>query len=364
MDSTLRLQVCKKKSFAEQNPERSNKFRLVVSEFAPLLITLGLLYPVAAMVRYLVLEKELRQKELMKMMSVKESDIGWSWFVSFFVMHLVTTIGTTAVCTQLYENSAPIFLFFFWLFTWLAIITFTFFLGALFSKATLATLVSLLVFFIGYFLTLVVSSEDGNIGTIALISLHPVGAFAFGLQEIGRLEDLGVGLTVDTLTTTDSPSGYTFGNTLQNLLFDCILWGILSWYVNRVARSEFGRPLPWYFPCTLSYWCPGSVSAPPADEAEDIVYEEGVAVEPVSNTLKEQAAQGKSIEIRKLRKVFGEKIAVDGLSLSFYKGQITALLGHNGAGRFNSMTSCAVAAWLSKLNSFDMFQVKRRPLIC
>jgi ABC-type multidrug transport system fused ATPase/permease subunit len=310
---------------------------VVVSGFAPLLITLGLLYPVAAMVRYLVLEKELRQKESMKMMSVKESDIGWSWFVSFLVLHLITVIGTMAVCSQLYENSATIFLFFFWLFTFLSIITFTFFLGALFSKATRATLVTLLVFFIGYFLTLVVSLEDGNVEMIALVSLHPVAAFAFGLQEIGRLEDLGVGLTADMLTTTDSPSGYAFGNTLQNMIFDCISWGVLSWYTNRVARSEFGRPLPWYFPCTLSYWCPGSVSTPPSDDIEEIVYEEGVAVEPVSNTLKEQAAQGKSIEIRHLCNVFGEKIAVDGISMSFYNGQITALLGHNGAGKCRCM---------------------------
>jgi ATP-binding cassette, subfamily A (ABC1), member 3 len=299
------------------------------------LITLGLLYPVASIVRYLVLEKELRQKELMKMMSVRESDIEWSWFVSFFVMHLVTTIGTTSVSALLYENSARSLLFFFWLFTFLAIIAFTFFLAALFSKATRATLVSLLVFFVGYFLTLVVSPVDGNIGTITLISLHPVAAFAFGLQEIGRLEDLGVGLAADTLRTTDSPSGYTFSTTLQNLLFDFIFWGLWTLYTNRIARSEFGRPLPWYFPCTLSYWCPGTMTSPTADENEELVYDEGVAVEPVSNTLKDQAAQGKSIEIRKLRKVFGEKIAVDGLSMSFYSGQITALLGHNGAGRFS-----------------------------
>jgi ABC-type multidrug transport system ATPase subunit len=59
-----------------------------------------------------------------------------------------------------------------------------------------------------------------------------------------------------------------------------------------------------------------------------------VAVEEVSNNLKDQAAEGKTIEIRKLKKVFGEKIAVDGLSMSFYRNQITALLGHNGAGKY------------------------------
>lgn len=46
-----------------------------IAEFAPLLVTLGLLYPVAAMIGYVTREKELRQKELMKMMSVTESDM-------------------------------------------------------------------------------------------------------------------------------------------------------------------------------------------------------------------------------------------------------------------------------------------------
>ena len=38
----------------------------------------------------IVQEKELRQKELMKMMSVTESDLGWSWFLTFFLFHIIT----------------------------------------------------------------------------------------------------------------------------------------------------------------------------------------------------------------------------------------------------------------------------------
>jgi ATP-binding cassette subfamily A (ABC1) protein 3 len=309
-----------------------------VQGFVPLFVTLSLLYPVAAMVRYIVLEKELRQKELMKMMSVKESDIGWSWFLSFLVFHIITATAAAAMSTQFYAKSSPVLLWIFWEFTMLSIITFTMFLAALFSKSARATLVSLLVFFIGYFLTLVVNFETADIGRIGLVSLHPVGAFAFGLQEIGRLEDIGVGLTVDSMTSSDSPSGYSFQTTIQNFIFDFILWGILSWYVNRVMKSEYGRPLPWYFPCTLSYWCPGSVKAPPNDDNSELVYGEGVAVEEVSNTLKGQASNGRSIELRNLRKVFGEKTAVDGLSMSIYSGQITALLGHNGAGKTTTIS--------------------------
>jgi len=308
-----------------------------INAFAPLLITLGLLYPVAAMVRYIVLEKELRQKELMKMMSVQESDIGWSWFVFFFVFHFVTAIGTALVSTQLYDNSEALPLFFFWLFTFGAIVTFCMFLASLFSKATRATLVSLLVFFIGYFLTLVVNYQTSSLGSIFMVSLHPVGAFAFGIQEIGRLEDSGVGLSRSVIGETDSPSGYTFLNTLTNLIFDMIFWGILSWYSNRVNRGDYGRALPFYFPFTLSYWCPGRVAIPPRDDSE-IEYPANVPVEPVSSSLKEQIAQGKGIEVRKLKKVFGEKTAVDDLQMNLYSGQITALLGHNGAGKTTTIS--------------------------
>ena len=57
-----------------------------------------------------------------------------------------------------------------------------------------------------------------------------------------------------------------------------------------------------------------------------------VPLEPVPDHLKQQARDGENIEIKNLKKTFKEKVAVDGLNLSIYNGQITALLGHNGAG--------------------------------
>ena len=50
-----------------------------------------------------------------------------------------------------------------------------------------------------------------------------------------------------------------------------------------------------------------------------------------------------SVSINKLRKAFrttdgGIKHAVDGLDLEIYRGQITALLGHNGAGKTTAIS--------------------------
>jgi ABC-type multidrug transport system fused ATPase/permease subunit len=299
----------------------------------PLLYVLGLLYSVSAIIGYVTKEKELRQKELMKMMSVTESDIGWSWFISFSAFYFVVSIIVSLVSTKLYTASDVTYLLIFWIVTFLTIVVFTLFLAALSSKSTRGTLIGLLVFFMGVFLTEIVDSVDGAGRKIALLSLHPVAAFSYGILEIGRLEDQGIGLTSDTVDRTDSPSEYTFNTCINSLIFDCILWGIVSWYLNRVIKPDYGQALPFWFPFSRSYWFPSSARAPTVTtEPDDDIAVAGSPFEPVAEALKKQREEGKSIEIHKLRKTFGEKTAVDGLSLSMYSGQITALLGHNGAG--------------------------------
>lgn len=45
----------------------------------------------------------------------------------------------------------------------------------------------------------------------------------------------------------------------------------------------------------------------------------------------------------------GSKLAVDKLDLTMYTGQITALLGHNGAGKVRRSFFCFVYVWLVRL---------------
>lgn len=188
----------------------------------------------------------------------------------------------------------------------------------------------------GVFLTLSVDYQDGNSGTISLLSLHPVTAFSYGLLEIGRLEDTGVGVTADTFNSTTSPSGYTFANALGSLIFDMFLWGIATWYLNRVVTPDFGQALPWYFFATPQYWGCAKKKAPADDPATHALEETDeeingslVPLEGVSDALRNEP--NSNIVIRHLSKQFGEKTAVDNLSMTMYNGQVTALLGHNGA---------------------------------
>ena len=196
----------------------------------------------------------------------------------------------------------------------------------------MAVFVGILFFIVGVFLPGVYDYQDGDESTIALISLHPVAASGFGMQEIGFLEDRGVGVTESTWDNSDHQSGYSFQNTLNSLIICIILWGLLSAYLNRVIKQDYGQALPWYFPFSASYWCP-SVATNTEEVTDDPDDDPDIPYEPVSDNLKRQREEGKSIEIRNLHKTFGEKSAVNGLSLSMYSNQITCLLGHNGAVR-------------------------------
>ena len=292
---------------------------------------LGLLFPISSMISYLCKEKELRQKELMKMMSVSESDIGGSWFCSFIEVHIISSIFSALFSSILFERSNGILLWIFWLLTMISLTCFCMAISSVTSKPIRGVLVGLITTFGGVILTLALDVTTQSLGLTQLISLLPIVPFSYGIGQIGLLEDSGLGLTADTISFTENKSGYAFDNALASLIFNCIFWGIVSWYLNRVIKPDYGQAFPFYFPFTSSYWCPGNVHAPVSDmSVADKVSQSGIPYEEVSDALKRQSEEGKSIEIHDLRKTFGEKSAVDGLNLSMYRGQITALLGHNG----------------------------------
>jgi hypothetical protein len=153
------------------------------------------------------------------------------------------------------------------------------------------------------------------------------------------VEDLGIGLTSSAISETDAPSGYIFTNAIESFIVDVIIWGILSWCFNRVVPSGFGAPLPWCFPFTASCWFSSSTKGQLAEEEGELTCDEGIVVEEPSSTLRDQMKQGRGIEIRNLRKTFGDKTAVEGLSMEVFSNQITALLGHNGAGTCRMQSS-------------------------
>ena len=156
------------------------------------------------------------------------------------------------------------------------------------------------------------------------------------------------------------------------MIIDTFYLGFLSWYIGSIWPSEFGTHKPWWFIFdpkyyfklftsvfgTSEYWseiCGNrfqKVNNAEKDFNLEMVNANGTtngvpspshensSVEEVAESLAQQRTEGKCVDIRNLYKYFdtptGRKTAVDGLTLTMYSGQITALLGHNGAGKVST----------------------------
>ena len=280
-------------------------------------------------------EKELRQRELMQMMSVPLTAIECSWFISLNLFFLPSSLFLSLASAQLFSNSSILMLFFFWECVFLSTTAFAQVIAAFASKSSRATLAGVLLYFIGYFLSVFIDYTTFNRSIILLLSVHPVVAIGFGLQTIGSLEDTGVGIISSTYSFSDSTSGYSFATCINSLLLDTVILIIVSMYLNRIVQGDYGRANPLYFPFTKNFWCPrsGSINVHHKNDNEQSNKHKGVTIEPVSDALREQEQDGRSVNLYNLTKRFGKKTAVDRLSLSMYSGQVTALLGHNGAGK-------------------------------
>ncbi|KAG1714023.1 ATP-binding cassette sub-family A member 3 [Nymphon striatum] len=109
---------------------------------------------------------------------------------------------------------------------------------------------------------------------------------------------------------------------------------IIIWYFDAAWPWQEGVPKPLYFPFTKAYWC--RVKLKETINHDDSSSEENEYIE-IS-----PRGQKAGIEIKNLSKIFKvglrRKTAVNNMSLKFFKGQVTALLGRNGAGKTTAIS--------------------------
>ncbi|XP_032177693.1 ATP-binding cassette sub-family A member 9 isoform X4 [Mustela erminea] len=139
------------------------------------------------------------------------------------------------------------------------------------------------------------------------------------------------------LDSSDNP--YLIIATLFMLVFDGLLYLALTLYFDKILPTEYGhRHSPWFF-LNSSFWFQHQRADHVALENEiDSNSSSNDSFEPVSPEFHGKEA----IRIRNLKKEYRkgkhEKVeALKGLVFDIYEGQITALLGHSGAGKTTLM---------------------------
>ncbi|XP_027628464.1 ATP-binding cassette sub-family A member 1 isoform X1 [Tupaia chinensis] len=313
-------------------------FLRVMSRSMPLFMTLAWIYSVAVIIKSIVYEKEARLKEIMRIMGLDNGILWFSWFISSLIPLLVSA-GLLVVILKLgnllpYSDPSVVFVF---LSVFAAVtILQCFLISTLFSRANLSAACGGIIYFMLYLpYVLCVAWQDyvGFIPKIFVSLLSPV-AFGFGCEYFALFEEQGIGVQWDNLF--ESPvegDGFNLTTSVSMMLFDAFLYGVMTWYIEAVFPGQYGIPRPWYFPCTKSYWF-GEESDEKSHPGSSQKGKSEICMEEEPTHLK------LGVSIQNLVKVYrdGMKVAVDGLALNFYEGQITSFLGHNGAGKTTTMS--------------------------
>uniref|UniRef100_A0A670JDL6 P-type phospholipid transporter n=1 Tax=Podarcis muralis TaxID=64176 RepID=A0A670JDL6_PODMU len=300
-------------------------FMVTLNRAFPIFMVLAWIYSVSMTVKSIVLEKEMRLKEAMKNRGVTNGAVWFAWFLDSFIMMAVSTFLLTTLITygRVLHYSNPHLLFLFLLTFTTASIMQCFLLSTFFSKANLAAACSGVIYFTLYLPHIVCFAWQDRLTfklKIMASFLSPV-AFGFGTEYLSRYEEQGLGLQWDNVRTSPLEGDqYSFLFSMEMMVLDGFIYGLLAWYLDNVFPGDYGIPRPWYFPFQQSYWLGER-------RRKSVICMEPSGLVP-------------GVCIQNLVKIFPgcSKPAVDGMTITFYEGQITAFLGHNGAGKTTTMS--------------------------
>lgn len=323
---------------------KTDNFQYVIASTLPIFYMLSFLFPVSRMVRALVLDKEMKIKEGMKMMGLTDFAYNMSWLITLVIqMTLVSALIVAVTGSTVFQYSDKAYVFLYFIMFAISIIMFCFLLSAVFSKSKSAAMIGPLLFFATFFPYYAVQDDSYDTSTKLSACLLAPTCFALGAGVFADYEGGLVGVRAGN--AGELTGNISFDMIVWMLFVDSIIYGLLAWYLDKVFPSEFGTQLPWYFPVLKSYWM--GPEAPSADQLladiENRSDSTNPNVEQVPQELRLQIPERRCVETRGLRKVFqttdGEdRVAVKDLNMEFYEGQISVLLGHNGAGKSTTIS--------------------------
>ncbi|KNC85707.1 hypothetical protein, variant [Sphaeroforma arctica JP610] len=312
----------------------------------PLILVLAYTYPVLTTTREVVLEKELRLKEAMKMMGLSATTNWTAWFLKSFILLAISTIISLCILSfgdiVLYSDMSVITFFYFSFVV--EVIAISFMMSTFFQSAKIAAPGSAIIFmltFLPFQLVTISSGGQPSAVQVAWSSLFVNSAQAWGWTVIGQFEELASPLTWSKLFSGASyDSEMSLGLVITMMWLGTFLFLFVTFYVERVFPGEFGVAQPWYFLFTKKYW------QSPAKRRSDLG--DDVTVANMSTTIindddavieAEEEGRTSGVVVNNLVKQYSNgKLAVNGVSLKMYENDVTCLLGHNGAGKTSTMS--------------------------
>ena len=319
---------------------RRNLFYSVVKQLFALLYVLLFMYSVFSIIATLVEEKETRVRELLRMMSVETPSLVLSWYITYGTVFVVLNIMVTAGSSigwgiGVFANSTTSLLFLFFFLFSMSSIGYAYLVHTFFDQAKTGGVVGMLGFFSSYFLYTAFRSEETPVFMKHMVSFFSPCAFAYGIDCIVQFEEVEIG--VHWSNTYEKVKGVSIMDSMWMMFLDAVIYSALGLYLEQVLPKQYGPRRHPLFPLE---WCgmraPRSSKigdAASGDAKGDGTQSQLDSFETVNLPNVEQLdREGKCVRLMGLRKVFdtpdGEKVAVHGLDMALYEGQIFVLLGH------------------------------------
>ena len=334
-----------------------------------LFILVAYLFPLNIYVYKIVGEKESRIKEGMKIMGLGESE----YFLSYFIQYIVVSLFISAINAFLYNlvlSQIPYYYIYGLIFLFsLDVFAIVYFCQSFIDKTSISIVLTIIIYFIMYCFSLCCMFEDSAFKLKFILSLIPAVNLNLGVSLLFRF-DFHFRKFYDRDFTMDH---FNFSLILVFIMFgvDFLLFLFLGFYLQNVLPHDFGIRKPWYFLCSLEYWCKSKKKKKVynkkdhKNELDEYKIDESKATDQSFSRSLERSLEGRPtvdifkrwdlyrksskfeseilyedkeedevFEIRNIVKIFEDgKKAVNGVSLNFYKDEIFALLGHNGAGK-------------------------------
>ena len=325
------------------------------ADYAGLYITfflaLSYICPLILFVLKMVVEKESRAKEVMKIMGMGEGTYFLSYFVEYFIINIVHCFSV-GFFSYLTFNKIPYFVhvLYLWLYG-LDIFALAFFCQSFMDTTRLALIVTALVYCLMIFFSAAVYDE--NIKTIykTLASVFPpvnllLGAFIFGKFE-------GKYYNFHQKDINKTYLNYKISTCYIMFAIDFFIYLFLGYYLQNVIPHEYGMAKPFYFLFTPSYWCgekekeeeqkveiynEAKEENKKVKKDEDSIFDDNPHKED-DNFQNEDLYRDRNKDedvfmLRNVTKVYDDgKMACNNISFNLFRNEIFALLGRNGAGK-------------------------------
>ncbi|XP_066442093.1 ATP-binding cassette sub-family A member 9-like [Eleutherodactylus coqui] len=284
---------------------------------------------------------------------LRDEQLSWGLLYLFYILIIANLMTLVTKFHVFIESSYGVILLLFILYG-IASICVTFMLSALFRNPRVTAIVG---FFITVFLSalsLLLLLKNLPKAVEVILCIFPPFAFSVGLMESIHLENYLEGVFFSDMTGSSSH----ILTSCVGLLLDSVLYALLTLYFSKILPDKNSMRYEPLFFLRSSYWSKEKISPPRPQTSGRAESDYGENIEKVPRTF-----QGREvIRIHNVRKTYkGEDQAVEalrGLDFDIYEGQITALLGHSGAGKTTLMNilsgMCSATSGSAFIYNYDL----------